>query len=170
MLHLQKRCTYLLSFCISQANTVHNNICKDAIFISKEGQWKLGLFDLSCRFSELTPEYLDQIRSFRYDKSVPPEDEGKNKIIPDHVPSRDIFGYGQLVREIINKCLDSNVSNASVFSDIAIKQMQNVSPGARGTAVSLSKHPFFDQPLLRIQDFLSQFALQNAAVKDEFFL
>jgi hypothetical protein len=48
--------------------------------------------------------------------------------------------------------------------------MQNVSPGARGTAVSLSKHPFFDQPLLRIQDFLSQFALKNAAVKDEFFM
>lgn len=120
-------------------------------------------------FSEVTQSFLDQIRSFRYEKSVAPEDEGKNKSLGANVPSRDLFGYGQLVKETISKCLDSTVANADVFRDLATKQMQSSNPQTRGSASALAKHPFFDQPLLHAQEFLTEIAIKSHAEKEEFF-
>lgn len=115
--------------------------------------------------------FLDQTRSSRYDKSIPPEDESKlpKTMSASAVSSRDVYGYGQLVKETIKKCLDSNVSDAHIFSELASKQMQNPSPQSRPKASTLAKHPFFNQPLLMAQDFLSQIAIKNPAEKEEFF-
>lgn len=170
---------------------MHNNLCKDAIFVTTAGDWKLGYFDLSCKyvignchsmrayenhfylssFSEVTQGFLDQIRSFRYDKSIAPEDEGKSKLLGGNVSSssRDIFAYGQLVKETINKCVESGVTDADVFRDLASKQMQSSNPQSRGTASTLSKHKFFDQPLLHAQEFLAEIAIKNQIDKEEFF-
>ena len=32
-----------------QASITHNNVSKDAVFVTRAGEWKLGLFDVSCR-------------------------------------------------------------------------------------------------------------------------
>lgn len=117
----------------------------------------------------MTQGFLDQIRSFRYDKSIAPEDEGKSKLLGGTVSSRDLFAYGQLVKETINKCVDSGVTNAEVFRDLAAKQMQSANPQSRGTAAALSKHKFFDQPLLHAQEFLTGMAIKSQIEKDEFF-
>lgn len=42
-------------FC-EQANIVHNNLCKDAIFVTTGGDWKLGYFDLACRYDDWLTE------------------------------------------------------------------------------------------------------------------
>lgn len=119
--------------------------------------------------NEITPEFLNQIRSLRHDKSVPPEDEQKVKPEKENVVSRDIFGYGQLVKETIGSLVDSSISNSAVFCELASKQMQNVNPQFRGTAISLSKHTFFDQPLLRAQEFLTAIAIKSEVDKELFF-
>ena len=121
------------------------------------------------RFSEVTSQFLDQIRSFRYNHAIPPEDEGKFDIPHSNVPCRDLFAYGQLVKETIGKCVESQVSNASEFAELAGKQLQSANAPARGTAIALSAHKFFDQPLLCAQDFLSQISIKSSAAKEEFF-
>ena len=160
-----------LDFLHSKAGRVHNNVCKDSIFVTRTGEWKLGLFDLSSTFAESSQTgFLDQIRSSRYDKAVPPEDEGKKSSSATPPAGRDIFAYGQLVKETLAKCLESGVPNADAFSDLATKAMQSSIPSSRPSALAVSRHPFFqDQPLLRIQDFLAEIAVKSAADKDDFF-
>lgn len=125
----------------------------------------IQLFSLN----EVTPEFLDQIRSLRYDKSVPPEDEQKVKFERENVVSRDIFGFGQLVKETIGNLVDSSISSSAVFCELACKEMQNSNSQLRGTAISLSKHTFFDQPLLRAQEFLTEIAIKSETDKELFF-
>lgn len=120
-------------------------------------------------FNQVNQGFLDQIRSFRYDKSIAPEDEGKNKSLTADVSSRDIFGYGQLVKETIVKCIDSSVANSDVFRDLATKQMQSSNPQSRGSASALAKHQFFDQPLLHAQEFLTEIAIKSNSEKEDFF-
>lgn len=83
--------------------------------------------------------------------------------------SRDIFAFGQLVKETISKCVESGVADADVFRDLAIKQMQNTNPQSRGTPLALSRHKFFDQPLLHAQEFLAEIAIKSQTEKEEFF-
>lgn len=83
--------------------------------------------------------------------------------------SRDVFAYGQLVKETINKCVESGVTDSDVFRDLATKQMQNVNPQSRGSASVLSRHKFFDQPLLHAQEFLAEISIKSSAEKEEFF-
>lgn len=159
-----------LDFIHSKASIVHNNLCKDAIFVTTGGDWKLGYFDLACSFAEVTEGFLDQIRSFRYEKAIAPEDEKKTKFPGGgNVSSRDIFAFGQLVKETISKCVESGVTDADVFRDLANKQMQSVTPQSRPTASVLSRHKFFDQPLLHAQEFLAQISIKSQKEKDEFF-
>ena len=118
--------------------------------------------------------FLDRVRSFRYDKSIPPEDEKSlvaNKQLQTNnlIPSRDVYAFGQLVKETISKCVDSNVLDAEIFAELAAKQMQNVNPQSRGTVAALSSHKFFNQPLLVAQDFLAEIAIKTAAEKETFF-
>ena len=121
-------------------------------------------------FDQVTTAFLDEIRSIRYDKSVPPEDEGKVKIVRESVAARDIFGYGQLVKETIGNLVDSSVSSSAVFCELAgSRQMQNSNPELRGTILALSKHVFFDQPLLRAQEFLTEITIKSEDDKQLFF-
>lgn len=83
--------------------------------------------------------------------------------------SRDIFAFGQLVKETISKCVESGVADADVFRDLAVKQMQSANPQLRGVAITLFRHKFFDQPLLHAQDFLAEIAIKSHTEKEEFF-
>lgn len=126
------------------------------------------------RFSDVNQGFLDRVRSFRYDKSIPPEDEkslvaNKQLQISNLIPSRDVYAFGQLVKETITKCVDSNVLHAEVFAELAAKQMQNINPQSRGTVTALCNHKFFNQPLLVAQDFLAEIAIKTAAEKETFF-
>lgn len=124
---------------------------------------------IHARIAEVTREFLDQIHSFRYQKAIPPEDEGKQQVSNSDIPSRDLFSYGQLVRETIGKCVDSGVTNALVFQELATKQMLNSNCKLRGTSTSLLQHSFFNQPLLHAQHFLSQITFKSISEKEEFF-
>ena len=125
------------------------------------------------RFSEVNQTFLDRVRSFRYDKSIPPEDE-KTSVAKQfqsliQVPSRDIFAFGQLVKETIGQCVDSGVLHSEIFAELAAKQMQNVNPSFRGSASALSSHKFFNQPLLVAQDFLNEISIKTSPEKETFF-
>lgn len=46
----------------------HNNVSISAIYVTGDGQWKLGGLQYLCLFSELIPGYLKQARIHRYAK------------------------------------------------------------------------------------------------------
>lgn len=128
------------------------------------------------RFSDVNQGFLDRVRSFRYDKSIPPEDEKglvayKQQLQSNNnlIPSRDVYAFGQLVKETITKCVDSNVLHAEIFAELAVKQMQNVNPQSRAAVTALSSHKFFNQPFLVAQDFLAEIAIKTAVEKETFF-
>ncbi|CAF4783314.1 unnamed protein product [Pieris macdunnoughi] len=54
-----------LVFLHEQGGVSHNNISICSIYLSGDGQWKLGGLQYLCNFSELTPAYLKQARIHR---------------------------------------------------------------------------------------------------------
>lgn len=112
---------------------------------------------------------MDKIHSLRYSKSIPPEDEVSTPLEARFVFQRDMYSYGVLVKETVTPCIDSSLTNAIAFLECATKKLTNKDPQLRGTAQTLLEHPFFQQPLLHVQDFLSEIPIKDNKTKEEFF-
>lgn len=121
------------------------------------------------RFSEVTRSFVEKVHSFRYGKCIPPEDDTSTPLEAKFVCQRDMFSYGVLVEETISICITSGMANAVAFLDHTSKMLENKDPQMRGTARVLLEHPFFKQPLLYIQDFLSEIPIKDYQTREDFF-
>lgn len=88
-----------LLFLHENASASHNNICISSIFVSKDGTWKLGGMEYLCKYSDLTPKYLEKSKSSRFNKAID-ENEIKDLNIgrKDYI---DIYAFGVLVNELL---------------------------------------------------------------------
>lgn len=88
-----------LCFLHEKAEVSHNNVCTAAIYVTKDGDWKLGGMEYLCKFSELKSDYLAKTKTSRYTKAVDPNEaslvEGSRK---DCV---DVYAFGVLVGEVL---------------------------------------------------------------------
>lgn len=89
-----------LSFLHGNATASHNNISISSIYISKDNSWKLGGMEYLCKYSELTPVYLEQTRQSRYNKAV---DENEGKYLTNHQKKDfiDVYAFGTLACEVL---------------------------------------------------------------------
>ena len=57
-----------------QAGVTHNNIGVGAVFVAKDGGWRLGELQHACPFSAATAEFLDACRAYRDQAALSPEE------------------------------------------------------------------------------------------------
>lgn len=92
-----------LCFLHEKAAVSHNNICIASIYVSKDGSWKLGGMEYLCRFKDLTAEYLNKIKTFRYYKAIDPNEQKNLLIDCGRYDFIDIYGFSVLVNEVLKK-------------------------------------------------------------------
>lgn len=95
-----------LCFLHENAHTSHNNVCVASIYVTKDGNWKLSGMEYLCRFNELTPDYLNKIRNYRYNKAVDPNEPKEMKDKNSRKDFIDVYGFGVLVCEVLQKHID----------------------------------------------------------------
>lgn len=103
-----------LCFLHEKAQVSHNNICTTSIYITKDGNWKLGGMEYVCKFNELTTDYLTKSKTNRYNKAID-SNEIKN-LSNNSKDCIDIYAFGVLVCEVLrSKSDDGNKNQVSAI-------------------------------------------------------
>lgn len=90
-----------LCFLHEKANVSHNNLCLASIFVSKEGNWKLGGLEYLCSYRNLTSEYLQKSRSHRYSKAIDTNEDKHIKSISGRKDFIDCFAFCIFALEVL---------------------------------------------------------------------
>lgn len=64
-----------LLFLHDKATSSHNNVCCSSIYVTADGNWKLGGLEYLCQISDINTDYFRKIKSYRYDKTIMPDEE-----------------------------------------------------------------------------------------------
>ncbi|KAK4883434.1 hypothetical protein RN001_006753 [Aquatica leii] len=157
-----------LCFLHDHAKVAHNNICVASIYVTKEGNWRLGGMEYLCKFNELTDEYLSKTRTHRYDKAVDPDETKSSKEIKENPTCIDSFAFGVLVTEVLSNRTDDDVPWLQDFGECA-SQLQNEPIITRRKLTSLLEHQFFIHDFIMIHSFLTELPLKTVEEKISFF-
>ncbi|KAI4459452.1 scy1-related s/t protein kinase-like [Holotrichia oblita] len=157
-----------LCFLHERAAVSHNNICIASIYVTRDGSWKLGGMEYLCKFNELTHDYLNKIKTFRYHKAI---DSNEQKTLLgncDRYDFIDLYAYSILVCEVFKNKSD-DIPALSPFLDLCKNDLQNVDIHARPKLSTLLQHPFFNHDFIQIHCFLTELPLKSDSDKNEFF-
>ncbi|KAL1132006.1 hypothetical protein AAG570_011616 [Ranatra chinensis] len=155
-----------LNFLHDKAASSHNNICQAAIYVTPDGQWKLGGMEYLCRFSDVSAGFLAESRSGRYERGVSPGEENR---VPQPPSAIDLYAYGVLVEEVLLPRVSDEVPGMSEFLDLCRRQLQASECSTRPSLSALLGHSFFNHQFIAIHSFLSELPLKTEIEKQQFF-
>lgn len=98
-----------LLFLHDKAVSLHNNICCSSIYVSTEGNWKLGGLEFLCQIADINTSYFRKIKSYRYDKAIIPDEE---KLLSNGLADASVidkYAFAVLAEEVL-KLKDSGKS------------------------------------------------------------
>ncbi|XP_072379256.1 protein-associating with the carboxyl-terminal domain of ezrin isoform X2 [Diabrotica undecimpunctata] len=114
-----------LNFLHSHAEVSHNNVCISSIYVSKEGNWKLGGMEFLCKYKDLTVDYLNKSKSSRYSKSIDPNEEQLFQMNSTRKDFIDIYAFGVLASDLLKTSKDESDENeekSTLFSENTFKK------------------------------------------------
>ncbi|XP_046742704.1 protein-associating with the carboxyl-terminal domain of ezrin [Diprion similis] len=158
-----------LIFLHEKALASHNNVSNSAIYVTPDGFWKLGGLEYLCRFTELTPAYLQKTRNYRYEKAISPEEDGGKSAVLMEPSAIDQFAFGVLAEEVLRQKSDEDVPALAEFKELSKKHLQNADPTLRTKLSSVLVHPFFTHEFITIHSFLMELPLKSDTEKQDFF-
>ncbi|KAJ3630110.1 hypothetical protein Zmor_027060, partial [Zophobas morio] len=157
-----------LCFLHEKAFVSHNNICTAAIYVTKDGSWKLGGMEYVCKFGELSSDFLKKSSNNRYNKAVDPNEE-KHIQGSSRRDFIDIFSYGVLVCEVLKSKSDDDIPSLTAFRDFCKNSLQNIDVATRPKLSTLLEHEFFNHEFIIIHSFLIELPLKSDEEKTQFF-
>lgn len=153
-----------LVFLHDQASMSHNNVSTSAVYVTGDGQWKLGGLQYLCPFSELTPAYLKHARIHRYDKAIDPN-EDSNEL----TTKVDQYGFAVLVEDVLKGQSDDEVPYLTNFKKYCKDNLKNEDPTKRSKLSEVLQHNFFNHTFISIYKFLTFLPLKSEDERSEFF-
>lgn len=107
-----------LCFLHENALASHNNVCIASIYVTKDGNWKLGGMEYLCRFNELNVEYLNKTRNHRYEKAVDPNESKLMKDTNSRKDFIDVYAFGVLACEVLQKHIDGTCAVSNINAGV----------------------------------------------------
>lgn len=158
-----------LIFLHEKACVSHNNIATSAIYVTKDGSWRLGGMEYLCPYKDMNSEYLNKIRTHRYSKSVDPDEEKNIKSKDCTLDFVDVYGFGVLVLEVLKNKSEDSLLSISNFIDLCKQQLLHNNVKKRPKLQSLLEHAFFNHEFIAIHSFLIELPLKSEIEATSFF-
>lgn len=158
-----------LIFLHEKALATHNNVCSSSIYVTPEGCWKLAGLEYLCKFSELTPAYLQKIRTCRCDRAIAPNEDATALVAGKNHCAIDAYAFGIFAEDILKSKNSGDVPGLAEFREFCKENLQNPDPHLRSNLSSVLVHPFFTHDFMRIHAFLEELPLKNDTEKESFF-
>ncbi|KAL3278372.1 hypothetical protein HHI36_013701 [Cryptolaemus montrouzieri] len=158
-----------LCFLHQKGSASHNNICMASIYVTDDGNWKLGGMEYTCKYSELTKDFLNKSRTNRYSAAVDANEEDhieKPEVSKEFI---DTYAFFLLVTELF-KAETSGVPFLEDFKKFCKNGLNSVNIEERPKLSDLLKHPFFNHEFIIIHSFLVELPLKSDEEKVMFFL
>ncbi|KAL7286596.1 hypothetical protein TKK_0019095 [Trichogramma kaykai] len=152
-----------LLFLHNNAASSHNNICSSSVYVTSEGNWKLGGLEFLCKTSDITEAYMRKIKTFRYEKAISPDEDTLLQNISNFPSEIDKFAFAVLAEDVLKLKNDDDVPGLADFKDLCKLRFKDTS------LASLLEHPFFMHDFMKIHAFLTELPLKNESEKEEFF-
>ncbi|XP_072935107.1 protein-associating with the carboxyl-terminal domain of ezrin [Epargyreus clarus] len=153
-----------LVFLHEQAGMSHNNVSISCVYVSGDGQWKLGGLQYLCPFTELNPAYLKHSRIHRYDKAVDPNEDSY-----ELTSKVDQYGFAVLVDDVFKGRKDDEVPHLKEFKKYCRDLLQNPDPSKRPNLSEILQNNFFNHEFITIYKFLNFLPLKGEDEKAQFF-
>ncbi|XP_030036748.1 protein-associating with the carboxyl-terminal domain of ezrin [Manduca sexta] len=153
-----------LVFLHEQAGMSHNNVSISAIYVTGDGQWKLGGLQYLCPFTELTSAYLKHARLHRYDKAVDPNEDSY-----EITTKVDQYSFAVLVDDVFKGKNNDEVPYLKEFKSFCRDTLQHQNPAKRTNLSEVLQHNFFNHEFITIYKFLSFLPLKSEEEKADFF-
>ncbi|XP_075987620.1 protein-associating with the carboxyl-terminal domain of ezrin [Anticarsia gemmatalis] len=153
-----------LVFLQEQAGMSHNNVSMSAVYVTGDGQWKLGGMQYLCPFADLTSAYLKHARIHRYDKAVDPNEDSY-----EITTKVDQYGFAVLVDDVFKDCHDDEVPHLKEFRKYCRNSLQHQDPSQRPKLSDALLHNFFNHEFISIYKFLNFLPLKSEDEKCQFF-
>lgn len=153
-----------LVFLHEQAGMSHNNVSVSAVYVTGDGQWKLGGLQYLCPFAELTSTYLKHARIHRYDKAIDPNEDSY-----EITTKVDQYGFAVLVDDVFKDCKDAEVPYLKEFRKYCADHLQHQNPSKRPNLSEVLQHNFFNHEFISIYKFLNFLPLKAEEERCEFF-
>lgn len=156
-----------LVFLHDRGRLTHNNVCPASVFVSEEGDWKLGGMDTVCGFPQATPGFLRSIQPLRDPAFIPPEETAPDfSTLPDaQGHARDAYSFGMLVTSLLRERAEALGSLQPTLRDGLLHPLPHGRPPLR----ALLAHDFFRNDFLEVVTFLKSLTLKSEGEKAEFF-
>ncbi|XP_072379255.1 protein-associating with the carboxyl-terminal domain of ezrin isoform X1 [Diabrotica undecimpunctata] len=159
-----------LNFLHSHAEVSHNNVCISSIYVSKEGNWKLGGMEFLCKYKDLTVDYLNKSKSSRYSKSIDPNEEQLFQMNSTRKDFIDIYAFGVLASDLLKTSKDeSDMDSLENFLGFCKNELLNTDFSKRPTFKSILDQEFFNNDFITINSFLLELPVKNDNEKLNFF-
>ncbi|KAM7532766.1 hypothetical protein Aperf_G00000129609 [Anoplocephala perfoliata] len=150
-----------IDFLHTRALISHNNIDISSFFVDSRKKWKLGLFEFSCKFTELSQHRLEVLEIIKNKN----EDQNAIEYIESAGHGYDIYCFSRTVIELLSK-FDFKIPDLKTVLE---RSGLHASPKQRPSAAQLLKHSVFKSPFAHIVSFLSDYVLKSDAERFRFF-
>ncbi|KAM3177474.1 hypothetical protein ACTXT7_004503 [Hymenolepis weldensis] len=149
-----------IDFLHIKAHISHNNIDASSVFVDSRKKWKLGLFEFSCSFNELSQHRLEVLELLKNRN-----DQNAVEFIESASHGYDIYCFSRMVIELISVF----AFDISDLKTVLERSGLHESPKQRPSAAQLLKHSVFKTPFSHIVSFLSEYVLKSDAERFKFF-
>lgn len=153
-----------LVFLHDQAAVSHNNVSISAIYVTADGEWKLGGMQYLCRLKDITSSYLKHARIHRYDKAVDPNEDS-----PEVITRVDQYAFAVLVDDVFKGKREEDLPQLREFRNYCRQHLQNGDATFRPQLSQVLLHDIFKHDFVVIYKFLNLLPLKSEQEKCEFF-
>ncbi|KAL5283663.1 SCYL3 family protein [Megaselia abdita] len=152
-----------LIFLIETAKARHLNITSNSIYVTSEGDWRLGGFEHVWKSKEVTKSLLDLDNAYRDKDSIDPNEINSNG------EELEPFAFGHLCERILKDLKDPDTPHIHEFIEYCVAHLKNKNIAMRPKLSSVILHPYFNHEFVLIHSFLTEIPLKSPSEKQDFF-